>query len=159
MNWCQFKDPVSHMCLSGASILVSNTGVGGFEPFKWQIFLSLNALKTSRKINVSRFVTYQSYLVTRINAHSHGWPVQKLSFFVAWYEYFLCMLPGTNWRHKFPLRMTFSTFLWVVFQKEFLKGPHFVLAGATPDVGNEVPLLLIIGNSMKLSAFQDYSHC
>ena len=81
MNWCQFKDPVSHMCLAGASILVSNTGVGRFESFKWQIFLSLNALKTCRKINVSRFVTYQSYLVTRINAHSHGWPVQKLSFF------------------------------------------------------------------------------
>ena len=32
MNWSQFKDPVSHMCLAG-SILVSNVGGGRFEPF------------------------------------------------------------------------------------------------------------------------------
>ena len=39
MNEAQFKDPVSHMCLTGCygSILVCNTRGGGFEPFNVMI--------------------------------------------------------------------------------------------------------------------------
>ena len=35
MNWVQFKDPVSHMCLTGAvlNILVSKPRGGRFKPF------------------------------------------------------------------------------------------------------------------------------
>ena len=34
MNWAQFKDPVSHMCLAGTVVVVPNTGGSRFEPFQ-----------------------------------------------------------------------------------------------------------------------------
>ena len=52
MNWAQFKDPVSHMCLAGTVVASWSLTqeVAGSSPFiTRQIFLSLNPVKTFRK--------------------------------------------------------------------------------------------------------------
>ena len=56
MNWVQFKDQVSHMCLAGTvvaswSLIQEVAGLQGFEPFYCDdIFLSLNSLNSVNNI-------------------------------------------------------------------------------------------------------------
>ena len=52
MNWAQFKDSVSHMCLAGAVVAswFLTQEVEGWSPFTAMTnILSLNSVKTSRK--------------------------------------------------------------------------------------------------------------
>ena len=51
MNWTQFKDPVSHMCLAGTAVASWSLTqkVAGSSPFDDKYFLSINSVKKIRK--------------------------------------------------------------------------------------------------------------
>ena len=52
MNWCQFKDPISHMCLVGAVVASWSLTqeLTGSSPFNDKY--SLNSVKTFRKNSI-----------------------------------------------------------------------------------------------------------
>ena len=76
MNWAQFKDTVSHMCLARTVVASLYTGGGRFEPFYCndKYFLSLNLLnskisvKTFRKKSVVRCtslaIVFRNFLIS-----------------------------------------------------------------------------------------------
>ena len=48
MNWAQFKDPVSHICLAGAVVASWSLTleITGSNPFNGKYFLLLNSVNT-----------------------------------------------------------------------------------------------------------------
>ena len=61
MNWAQFKDPISHMCLAGAVVASWSLTqeLAGSNPFSVMTNNSLNLLKTFRKyFNVGLLTVY-----------------------------------------------------------------------------------------------------
>ena len=52
MNWAQFKDPISHMCLAGTVVACWSLTqeVLGSSPLNVKNFLSLNSLNSVKNI-------------------------------------------------------------------------------------------------------------
>ena len=66
MNWSQFKDPVSHMCLAGTVVVPWSLTqeLAGSNPFTVRtIILSLNSVKTFRENSIDHLSTCERILL------------------------------------------------------------------------------------------------
>ena len=66
MNWAQFKDPVSHMCLAGTVVesWFLTQEVAGSSPFNDNYFLSLNLLNSVKTFSKNFIGIHSSISLT-----------------------------------------------------------------------------------------------